>query len=98
MPVFRYLDLSTAHLTEAEMCAVEADFPALDDAGPRVIVHEYGAWVNVASDPEAVEPPDFAEHYPNVIACLRRARELDCEWINFDRDAQADEALPTYNW
>jgi hypothetical protein len=100
MPVYSYLDLSTAHVTEAEMDAVNGRFADVDDNTPRVIVHEYGAWVNVqpgwrASSDTADE---FCARYPNVARCLERAIELDCNWINFDRDADQDDVLPTYEW
>lgn len=103
-PVYSFLDLSTGHVTHDEWEAVCRAWPALDDAyGPRVIKHEYGAWVNVpgiepagALTPEEAE--EFTGHYPNVGACLTRARELGCTWINFDQDAEQDEALPTFEW
>lgn len=99
-PVYRYLDLSTAHLTEAEMDAVNARLAAIDDETPRVIVHEYGAWVNVTTDEAVDEQAEaaLAAAYPNLAACIKHARELGCWWINFDQDAGADGALPTYEW
>lgn len=98
MPVYRYLDLSTAHLTEAEMFALTANFPALDDAGPRVIVHDYGAWLNVPAADDPAAEDDLAEHYPNVARCLEHARAAECSWINFDGDAEQEADLPTYDW
>jgi hypothetical protein len=97
--VAKYLDISTAHLTAAEMEAVNARFADVDEATPRVIPHDYGAWVNV---PDLAFRPDaddaIVEHYPAVAACLKRARELDCTWINFDQDAGQDDVLPTHEW
>lgn len=101
MAVYSYLDISTAHLTEAEMLAIRDNLPALEDVGPRVIVHEYGAWVNVPSDSLTMDETDeaaFTESYPNLRACLERARELGCLWVNFDQDAEQDPALATYEW
>jgi hypothetical protein len=99
MPVYRYLDLSTAHLTEPEMEAVNARFADVDESTPRVIPHEYGAWVNV---PDLRSMPDgddaIVANYPNVAAVIKRARALDCEWVNFDQDASHDDVLPTYEW
>jgi hypothetical protein len=35
---------------------------------------------------------------PNLAACIAKAREYDCAWINFDRDAETDATLSTYEW
>jgi hypothetical protein len=102
MPVYKYLDLSTAHVTEAEMDAINARFGDVDDETPRVIPHDYGAWVNVPEQQIVDEDSEFyaalAERYPNVAACLERARALECLWINFDQDASTHDGLPTYDW
>lgn len=95
MPVYKYLDLSTAHVTEEESVAIDQNFPALEDQGPRVIRHDYGWWVNA---PLGIDLTTFAEHYPNVLACINRARELDCYWINFDQDADTEPGLPVFEW
>lgn len=97
MPVFKYLDLSTSHVTEEESVAIDQAFPALDDIGPRMIRHDYGWWVNV--QPEFLEDhPDFGEHYPNVAACINHAIDEGCNWINFDQDAATHEGLPVHDW
>lgn len=100
MPVYAYLDLSTAHLTEAEMDAVNDRLAALEHESPRVIAHEHGAWVNVveAALTSAEGAAELAAALPNLSACLSRARELGCAWINFDADAAYDDVLPTYEW
>jgi hypothetical protein len=100
MPVYQYLDLSTAHVTGAEMAGVNERFADVDDDTPRVIAHDYGAWVNVpagwrsSSDTE----DDFCSRYPNVANCLDLARKLDCLWINFDQDASTHDGLRVYEW
>lgn len=96
MPVYRYLDLSTEHITEAESVAIDQCFPAFEDAGPSVIAYDYGWWVNVQADKSFEH--SMAEDYPNILACLDLARELDCTWINFDQDASTHDGLPTYEW
>lgn len=95
MPVFKYLDLSTAHVTEPEMEAINERLAAIDEATPRVIPHDYGAWVNVM---EGEDEPALIERYPNLAACLDKARERDCKWINFDQDADTHDGLPTFDW
>lgn len=98
MPVYRYFDISTACLTEREMHAVNGRLAELEHNSPRVIVHEYGAWVHVPPDQTAEAAAELAATYPNLDACIARAREFDCLWINFDADADHDAALPTYEW
>jgi hypothetical protein len=110
MPVCHYLDLSTAHLTQPEadeLCGLGPTGQyVMDDLehSPRVVAHEYGAWVNVPTllgqggswseeDTEALE-----SSRPNLAACITRARALDCTWINFDQDAERDPELPTFDW
>jgi hypothetical protein len=102
MPVYRYLDLSTSHLTERE--AEELGFPFSFgdlDHSPRVVSHEYGAWVNVPEADGSWTLKDNAALHktrPNLAACIARARVLDCNWINFDADAEQDSDLPTFEW
>lgn len=85
-----FLDLSTGHLPQAEMEAIAA-------APPRVISHEYGAWVNVYHDQDLTG--EGWEDFPVLKGLILLAREdSDVWWINFDRDASAIEELPTFDW
>lgn len=98
--VMRFLDLSTSHLTAREWHeTITENFTDLDDSGPRVIRHSYGAWVNVLDPAEHEEMHEqIVAHYPNVAACLARARSYGCSWINFDQDAGHEPGLPTFDW
>lgn len=98
MTVYSYLDLSTAHLTEGEMDAVAHNLPDRDDTGPRIIRHEYGAWVNVPSGWDDAEKAELARLYPNLAACIEHARSLGCLWINFDQDGDTIADLPAFEW
>lgn len=100
VPVYRYLDLSTSHLSQQEVNEVGT-------APGRAIPHEYGAWVHVPSVAEEEFESDFVgayadmwEAYPNLLLAIRYARTLgdDVFWINFDADGDQVEALPTYSW
>lgn len=63
-----YLDLSTSVLTEGEMTAII-------EAPPRVIVHDYGAWVHVPPAEHDEDPLDPSgegwEDFPLLNAVLR---------------------------
>jgi hypothetical protein len=101
MPVYQYLDLTTAHVTEQEWEAIATNWPALDDSGPRVIKHDYGAWVNVQEEfavGESEEAAVFAMRYPNVHRVLVHAHHAGCNWINFDQDASHEPDLPIHDW
>jgi hypothetical protein len=103
VPIYSYLDLSTAHLREEEMAAVKANLPDLDDSGPRIIDHEYGAWVNVPEDILGREDyhAALAEAYPNLHNVLVYAKTKGCNWVNFDQDAEIEQPtwpLPTFEW
>lgn len=98
--VKRYLDLSTGHLSEGEALVV------LDRSGTSPVIrtaHAYGAWVHVANIEdmcieELAEYEIELEDYPALRACIVKARELGCTWINFDSDADRINGLPTHDW
>jgi hypothetical protein len=100
MPVYRYLDLSTAHLTEAEDAELRSRLADLEHS-PRVIVHDYGYWINVPDLDGSWDAEDTVALHkalPNLASCIDRARSYGCTWINFDRDAGQDATLPTFDW
>ena len=56
--------------------------------------NEFGAFVYV---PEAGEETE--EGFPDdLVEVFALAREYDCFWIKFDRDAAEINALPVYDW
>ena len=102
MSVYKYLDLSTAHVTELEMGALNSrPETGVSNGLPRHIPHEYGAWMHVPEeDPMSGDEDEEArtEAYPSIQRCIEFARDHDCFWINFDQDAEIDPALPTHDW
>jgi hypothetical protein len=103
VPVFRYLDLSTSHLTERESREINSAYAFCDlEHSPRVIPHDYGAWVNAqekyfgswSDEDEAA----LVRTRPNLAACIAKAREHDCYWINFDEAAGVEHDLPVFEW
>lgn len=89
--VRKFLDVSTANLTEDEAALVG------DTENIIYSVHSHGMWVWVA--PDDVHDKGIAERgYPNLVAVMKVARELDCPWINFDADAETLDGLPTFDW
>lgn len=96
LPVYTYLDLSSAHTRTGELeTLLELTAGA---QGPRTIAHHYGAWVNVPGHDDADDSLDeIREQCPEIVNCLRYARALGCWWINFDADAAEVEALARFD-
>ena len=93
-----FIDLSTSVLPQEEMQALLA-------APPRVIDHEYGAWVNVPpqeADDDVLSTQngrgEWAE-FPHLLSVLLFARSMGADWVNFDADgADTIDGYPTFDW
>lgn len=92
-----FLDLKNSMITEIEMARIT-------EVPPRVVDHEYGAWVHVPpaeADEDRLEEgfdPIWLE-FPNVRKILVRAREMGAYWVNFDVDGYDQiEGFPTFTW
>lgn len=101
--ISQYLDLSSAHLPQAEMHllsdAWDSEFDT-DSLPTRVIPHAYGAWVWVQDDDAHEQDDQFTEdgRFPHLLTVIRFARERDCHWVNFDRDGLRIPQLPSWEW
>lgn len=90
MNVHRYLDLSTSHLPQALL----EDLNGIDGLIARK--HPYGFWLHVPDDiDQQVDAYDLPD---KVVAILRHARSLDCDWINLDGEGGIEDTLPTWDW
>lgn len=81
-----YLDVSTMHIPEDEAQALD-----LDDAACVVYTkHDAGYWVWVwpVEDDGGEIDCDRVTKFPGLSAVVAVARELGCEWINFDCDSR----------
>jgi hypothetical protein len=85
--IHRYLDCSTAHLTEATMDALSADQVEGVVAMPYP---PYGVFVSIPDDEDVEIPEDLRQ-------VLAFARANDCLLIRFDHDGD-DVDLPVYDW
>ena len=102
--VRQYLDVSTAHLTEQDnrmLSQSVEDRDVINMVVPLVREYEYGHWVWV---PDAEDIEFYAQSYTSYglsetfVDVLRYARKNNCDWVNFDRDAEPCEDLPTHDW
>lgn len=93
MAIFKYLDLSTAHLS-AETCK-ELDF--IDGTtGPTVAKYDCGYFISVPESVEFIDDLgcDLPTDLRNV---LRFARKIGCDVVRFDRDAEIlSKHLPVF--
>lgn len=82
----KYLDVNVAHLNARER----------EDARERELAkpHEFGFWFYVDFEEYDV---DLTKDFPNLLAIIKIARDLDCRWINFDTDADVLEGVPTFD-
>lgn len=95
MPNIRkFLDISTGHLPPSERERIDDG-----EAGPLAYPHPdgYGWFVYVPEDPDMWQDDEDDDAMPALLACMKRARALGCDYILFDCDAPIDEELPVYN-
>ena len=102
--VRKYLDVSAAHMTEQDndlLAKALEDGDKVNMVLPHTLPYSYGNWVWV---PDAEEMESHESMYtsygfsPAFVGVLKYARENDCDWVNFDRDGEVCEDLPTHEW
>lgn len=98
--VHHFLDLSTAHLKPEDNDLLGRW--ANDPASPvTVIRYEYGFKVLVSLDEEhqrILKACQKSGASKELLEIMRYARANGCWFINFDRDATAQDCFPTFDW
>lgn len=94
LPIYNYLDLSTAHITQETDEYLRKQ--AKEDEAYKAIVYEKdcGYFVSV---PEWDEIDDY-DMPDDLKACLKFAAEHNCYWLVLDGDADTIDELKTYKW
>ena len=90
--VFKYLDCSTAHVTEEEMDAL------VECVTPTSSYHDdYGCWMYCI---DTVYDDDVSawREYPNLFGIVRYALARGCMYVRLDQDGWEHENLPTFEW
>lgn len=89
--------LSTAHISEAMMNAIEKGLPDEPEA-PETAATTYGAIVIVPRSEENL--PERLECDPNgaLVALMRWAQKRAYRYLHFDADAETIEGFVTYDW
>lgn len=90
----RFLDLSTAHVSEETGSWL--DRQTLPDLATYPHVHEmvgtgWFVWADPDPSPETQVPDDLR-------ALFTYARSQNCDYILLDRDAETLDELPTFDW
>lgn len=93
--VRRFLDLSTAHLPEQVM-----NGPLNSFAHVVAYEFEFGAllWVPPIKPDNDIEDLAAQGVPEEIVHIWRYARSLDCDYVLFDRDADTNDDLPTWEW
>ena len=87
--VFRTLVLSTAHVSKATAAMLDSDTCNNVIAYPK---DEYGWFVKPTEEHDDDTGPAEME------TIMNHALDHGCLWIMFDRDADVDPELPTFDW
>jgi len=89
--VRRFLDISTAHLSEEDKALLDS-FAAPDSRlGPMTVSTCYGWWMYAIDD--CYEDNCLSD---NLTRICKHARKNGCDYILFDCDAETDEELPVF--
>ena len=94
MLVETMLVVSTAHMTEDEATAIESG----DHWCQPVLNREEGFMFVMGYLTESVSSGDFLTLSEGFRGCIRRASDLGCDWLMFDRDADPIEDIKVYDW
>ncbi len=93
--VHRFLDASTAHLTEGDRYRMEQGF-----CPTHQIEHRHGWFVHVPLDEDEWAKVEAEAHEAGMsdgfMALMAYARTHDCWWINLDGDARQIDGLAVH--
>ena len=96
---FKMLDMSTGHLQHTDCDLLESEGCGGTDELPiSVVQYEEGFYVNLANVDLANMDRDWAKFSPFFQRILRLAKEAGFDFINFDRDGETYEDLPSFDW
>ena len=92
--VNRYLKMSTAHLKEATIAALE-----IMDV-PYCVIYDEGVFISVLDldHTDAQTRKKYDELPEDLLTILNYARKLGASLVWLDRDADEVEGLPVYEW
>lgn len=92
---------ATSHLTKKEGEWLNADPPGVCASCPVPMgpYEGYGHFFWVPEDEREISSSEMDwVSWPGLLAVVRRARALGCDFVLLDCDAGEDAELPTYEW
>lgn len=90
--VFRTLDISTNHVTREDALKLDA----CDDGTICAYnLGEYGWLVYVGEIEDNWPADEWSAAFRNI---MLTARDMDCDYVRFDRDGREYEELPLFDW
>ena len=97
--VRRFLDVSTCHVTakDCELLSYDSETHACGPQIASVVAHPYGYWL-IANSEDMESTLREHGYSENLIAVMRKARALDCAWINLDADGTEHPDLNRHEW
>lgn len=92
--VFKYLDISTKHVTEEDMKKLAAN-----DTNSEVIAYSYpeGVWVYVPPEFKTKELLDEGFSL-GFCGAILKAEKFDCPFLRIDADGTQHDDLLEYDW
>lgn len=99
MAIYKYLDVSTAHVTEKDMQLLETRKDFANSNPVSAYNYEHGAFVVICEEVTDRALSDFG-YSPSFVKLGRYAREHGCATIRLDCDGDKIEssALDTNDW
>jgi hypothetical protein len=91
--IFKVLDISTGHMTQDDNQVLELNRDT-DGPMPAYELKEYG-WLVYVGELEDNWKEDMS---PAFVEVLKKAQELGCDYVRFDRDGRVYDELPTFEW
>lgn len=95
LPIYKYLDISTAHITKETDEFLKRQVE--NDNSPLIVYKkECGYFVCV---PDEDDLDEIEMHIPSDLAsCLGLALNHNCQWLVLDGGAEIIDELKTYEW
>jgi hypothetical protein len=100
MGTHAYLDASTRYITEKDDQRLTEIVESGDNSATplRVIGHDHGYWVHVATHDGAKEERADLLLSDAFWALMDEAIRRGCNWVNIDSDGDDDLDLPMHEW
>jgi len=89
--IFRVLDICTCHMTLEDARMLEENIRDLS----AYELGEYGWLCYVGEISDNWNTDGWSEAFVNV---LKKAKELGCDYVRFDRDGREYDELPVFDW